>query len=298
MVNKYKFRATKIRILFYLILFLGIFLYTAFNLRHIWIFSSVFRNYFGAFKLASIILYFITLDFLLAYYVLLFFYTLFKGEEGYNRICWLDKKLNIFEFIFKCFAILLFIMFYIVTPCSVTGVSMENTFKDSDNILTLNVYWELNDGDVIVFNASNYTNDHSLYIKRIIAKKGDHVEYIQQTGQLLVNGHLVKEVNNPEADQILSLSEYMTIRLSFTYNLSDLRKLNIPEQERIELNTKMFNNFANPYSFNITNDKYIIMGDNRTNSKDSRSFGAINQIDIYGKVFLRFYPFSEFKLFW
>lgn len=298
MVDKYKFRGTKIRILFYLILFLGIFLYTAFNLKHILNFSSVFRNYFGAFKLASIIVYFVTLDFLLAYYVLLFFYTLFKGEEGYNRICYLDKKLNILEFIFKCFAILLFFMFYIVTPCSVAGMSMENTFKDSDNIMTLNVYWELKDGDVVVFNASNYTNDHSLYIKRIIAKKGDRVEYIPETGQILVNGNLVKGVNNPEEDQLISLNEFVTIRLSFAYNLQELKAMGLSETDKSTLTAKLFNYYPNPYSFNITNDKYIIMGDNRGNSKDSRSFGSINREDIYGKVFLRFYPFSDFKFFW
>jgi signal peptidase I len=38
------------------------------------------------------------------------------------------------------------------------------------------------------------------------------------------------------------------------------------------------------------------MGDNRTNSKDSRSFGAISKKLIVGRAFIRLWPLSSIRL--
>lgn len=40
-------------------------------------------------------------------------------------------------------------------------------------------------------------------------------------------------------------------------------------------------------------DSYWVMGDNRTNSKDSRSFGSITKSKIVGRVFLRIWPLNR-----
>ena len=45
----------------------------------------------------------------------------------------------------------------------------------------------------------------------------------------------------------------------------------------------------------IPKDKYLVLGDNREVSKDSRSFGLIDKDQIVGKVSFRFWPFNEFK---
>ena len=45
----------------------------------------------------------------------------------------------------------------------------------------------------------------------------------------------------------------------------------------------------------IPKGKYLVLGDNREVSKDSRSFGLIDKDQIVGKVSFRFWPFSEFK---
>lgn len=45
----------------------------------------------------------------------------------------------------------------------------------------------------------------------------------------------------------------------------------------------------------IGDDEYFVMGDNRNHSQDSRSYGTIPQTAIVGKAILRYWPFSELQ---
>lgn len=40
------------------------------------------------------------------------------------------------------------------------------------------------------------------------------------------------------------------------------------------------------YPYTVPADSYFVLGDNRENSKDSRSFGAVTADDITGRVFV------------
>lgn len=42
---------------------------------------------------------------------------------------------------------------------------------------------------------------------------------------------------------------------------------------------------------------YFVMGDNRGNSNDSRTFGPVTREEIVGRVWLRYWPFDQFVLF-
>lgn len=42
---------------------------------------------------------------------------------------------------------------------------------------------------------------------------------------------------------------------------------------------------------------YFVLGDNRGNSNDSRSFGAVNREAIVGRVWLRYWPLQQFMFF-
>ncbi len=43
--------------------------------------------------------------------------------------------------------------------------------------------------------------------------------------------------------------------------------------------------------------EFFVMGDNRSNSRDSRQFGPVNQTDIVGRAWLRYWPLPEFQYF-
>ena len=47
----------------------------------------------------------------------------------------------------------------------------------------------------------------------------------------------------------------------------------------------------------IPKDMYLVLGDNRTNSSDSRTFVLFKKSDIIGKVNIRIYPFNKIKIF-
>jgi signal peptidase I len=47
----------------------------------------------------------------------------------------------------------------------------------------------------------------------------------------------------------------------------------------------------------LGDDEYFVMGDNRPNSMDSRSFGAVHGDQIVGRVFLRYWPLNQLALF-
>lgn len=50
-------------------------------------------------------------------------------------------------------------------------------------------------------------------------------------------------------------------------------------------------------SLTLSKDQIFVMGDNRTNSEDSRYFGPINAKQIVGKLILRLMPLNNLKTF-
>jgi len=52
----------------------------------------------------------------------------------------------------------------------------------------------------------------------------------------------------------------------------------------------------NPDSWEVPSGCYFVLGDNRSHSSDSRSFGFISRRDIVGKTWLRYWPPSEWGL--
>lgn len=54
---------------------------------------------------------------------------------------------------------------------------------------------------------------------------------------------------------------------------------------------------VHPHPIELGESEYYVLGDNRSNSNDSRSFGSIRRDEIVGKIWLRYWPLTDVKLF-
>jgi signal peptidase I len=118
-------------------------------------------------------------------------------------------------------------------------------------------------GDVVVFDRVT-TNDgvvaHDDLIKRVIAVGGDTVSISQCN--VIVNGKKIDE-------------SYLDDKSGGSQNLVDrCRVIDLAEQT-------------------IPKDKIFVMGDNRAESFDSRSFGPIDKDLIVGRAFAIVWPLSK-----
>ena len=157
---------------------------------------------------------------------------------------------------------------FVGQPYTIKGDSMDPTLKDGERVVVNIMGYKIGDvkkGNVIVFHA----NKKDDYVKRVIGVPGDKVQY--KKDQLYING---KKQDEPYLN-------YNEKRKQAEYITGSFKTKNLPN--------------ANPQSNVIPKGKYLVLGDNREVSKDSRSFGLIDKDQIVGKVSLRYWPFSEFK---
>lgn len=150
------------------------------------------------------------------------------------------------------------IIFSIFTSYVVKGSSMFPTFKEDERVYVNKLSKIMNNyktKDIIVFHEDK--NDD--YIKRVIGTPNDKVVYKQDT--LYVNG---KQIDEPylSSNRENKLAEYLTD----DFSVKDIK--------------------GSKGQATIPKDKYLVLGDNRENSKDSRSeeVGLIDKKQIVGKV--------------
>lgn len=163
--------------------------------------------------------------------------------------------------IIAAFIIALTFRNYVFARADVDGESMMSTLHDKDIIFVekiCNITHKYKKGQIIIFNSKNYNED--IYIKRVVATEGDEIEI--KNGKVFING---SELEEPYLDE---------------------------------------NTITEPGPFFTENEKYklkngevFVLGDNRSNSVDSRILGPIKVSDIEGHVIFRIYPFSQIRTF-
>lgn len=84
--------------------------------------------------------------------------------------------------------------------------------------------------------------------------------------------------------------ETMDIRGGSIYVNNEPLQEQLPHALSSQLNTY-------PHPIQLGANEYYVLGDNRSNSNDSRAFGAVQRSEIVGKIWLRYWPLTEFKLF-
>ena len=154
--------------------------------------------------------------------------------------------------------LIILLITYIITPVIVKGSSMEPNFIDGQVLFLSKISYkskEIERFDVVVVDT-----DNDLIIKRIIGLPGERVEY--KDNKLYINDEEIEDnyMKNETIDFDLE-------------SVCEIRKDNCTTI--------------------IPDDKYLVLGDNREVSADSRVKGLINKDEIKGKIVFRLWPLNK-----
>jgi signal peptidase I len=160
--------------------------------------------------------------------------------------------------------IFLVIQNFVAQPYQVKQQSMERTLEPEQYVLVdkltprIDAYKR---GDIVVFKPPEaWGEDDTPFIKRVIGEGGDTVE-IRDDGHVYVND----------------------VELDEPYVYADENGDPQPTTSPLDQT-----------SWTIPEGELFLMGDHRSNSADSRTFGPIEVDQVIGRAWLRYWPFGVF----
>lgn len=167
----------------------------------------------------------------------------------------LDFVVDLVKVVIVSFAIIFPVRYFLVQPFYVKGASMEPTFKNNEYLLVDEISYRFEDPTRgQVVVFHNPKNPKDFFIKRIIGLPGDTVR--------ISNGH----VKVYKDDILVSEKEpYLATELP---TIGDFDVL-------------------------VPSNHFFVLGDNRNNSLDSRSIGAVPERYLVGRVWIRAWPLDR-----
>mgnify|MGYP002626394477 CR=1 FL=1 len=162
------------------------------------------------------------------------------------------------ETILWAFVLAMIIRTFIVQAFWIPSGSMIPTLEIKDRVLVAkfwNYFFEPSRGSLYVF---KYPMDRDRdFVKRVIAVPGDVVDI--KNGVVYIN-------NQPTAEPYVKNHDHYTLYPS---------------------------NIFPQVPFTVPENKYFMLGDNRSNSQDSRYWGFASLEDMRGPVFFRYWPLNR-----
>ena len=152
----------------------------------------------------------------------------------------------------------IFIRMFVFSPFEIPSGSMENTILPSDMVFSEKVSYKFKSpeaGEIVTF-ADPHQEGRTL-IKRVIATEGQTVDL--QDGSVFVDG---KKLEEP----------YTKDSVPSSYPLSTASGVDIE------------------YPYKVPEGEIWVMGDNRTESADSRYFGSVPVSSVSGHANFRYWP--------
>jgi len=162
---------------------------------------------------------------------------------------------------------------------------MLSTLKEGDHVLTAKYPSSIKSGDIVILDAPDYISEdagkHVLFIKRVVAVGGEAIKFT-----LLSESGVFPDA--PDNKTRIALSRRS--KKSEVFILQEESFINEPM-----LYNALFRNFIftnGECVIEIEKNTFFVMGDNRNNSNDSRTYGSFAQSSIQGKRFFTLEPGS------
>lgn len=169
---------------------------------------------------------------------------------------------DIIETVVVAAAIFVVVYLFLLQPHQVQGASMKPNFSSKEYILTDKISYRFGEpkrGDVIIFTSPGDPDVD--FIKRIIGLPGEKVR---------ISDGKVTVINNQNKNGFVLQEPYET--LGPTSGGKEA-----PQNKEVTIGT----------------DEYFVLGDNRLESFDSRSWGKLPKKNIIGKAWLRYWPVTK-----
>ena len=168
------------------------------------------------------------------------------------------KILDSLEFYIFAGVFFIIIWYFVLSPRAIDGVSMFPYLHNNDYILVYKLQYISKNPQRgdVVVFKHSETQD---YIKRVIGLPGETI--MIQNGKVFING---SELFETYLDSTVRTQPETTIREAVPYQIPD--------------------------------NQYVLMGDNRPYSTDSREFGAVPKEYIEGRAVLVWFPPESAKL--
>lgn len=186
---------------------------------------------------------------------------MYSGEHAEpQRPRWISTLLRIVVAIVAIIAMSWLMRTFLFQAYQIPSGSMEETIMTGDMVFAEKLSYRFGEpqrGDIITFADPDIPS--RTLIKRVVATEGQMVDLVD--GEVIVDGITL---NEPYTDG----------------------KPSYP------LTTAYGTNISYPYT--VPAGEVWVMGDNRTNSQDSRYFGSIPVSTIAGKAVFKYWPISSF----
>ena len=197
--------------------------------------------------------------------------------------------------------------YYIVEGPSMQPTLNEGIFRDTDSkdAVYINIYGKIEFGDIVVIEA-----DYSI-IKRVMATAGDYVTIVEDKSQYYVHRIPKEEMIETDDGLITDFGDSMArleenernFDYSIDYDAWFSSKEGVSVGEYI-YEASFYNKFLKDSTYNtftsengliyveVPQDSVFCLGDNRGNSKDSRSYGFFDLDQVVGNVDIIVYDYS------
>lgn len=157
----------------------------------------------------------------------------------------------------------LFVLFLVFSVffriVDVNGNSMHPTLSNADRLLVQSIGYSPEIGDIVIVGSTD--KEHKPIVKRVIALAGQKVDIDYETGLVYIDGTALEENYATEMTQPL--------------------------------------NAEISYPYIVPKGCVFVLGDNRNDSKDSRSIdvGAVDVNRIVGKAVVRLFPTGSYDIY-